>query len=259
MTQSLTYINHANSYNFNTIIKDNNGNVIVNTNSMNVRDRLGGVSLQQAASMLYNNTDNAKNKVYVGDYFDFGDGLAKYVLVERTANGNLIFMSSERHKNTQYKTEGGWPWANFSNQYNVLNVFKSKLGLTPRYYTRKSDRSHLNGYVFAPTVYELFGTYFEVDEYVVSEDIYPGERQWEAFNFNKEANRKIFRRDVITGNINTYAPSNVNDAWGYWLATNSSGSGHASVVDNPDRSDFGFADGGNVTNVNNGARPCFML
>ena len=74
---------------------------------MNIQDRLSGVSLKEAASMLLNNTNGAKFKVYIGDYFELGGytwedksgttftaGTAKYTLVERTADGHLIFMSS---------------------------------------------------------------------------------------------------------------------------------------------------------------------
>ena len=272
ITQTLTVANHANSYNFNTIIKDNNGNVIVNTNSMNVRDRLGGVSLQQAASMLLNNTNNAKNKVYIGDYFELGGytwqndsgetftaGTAKYTLVERTASGNLIFMSSERHKLTSESCKA-LTWTNLitNNKLETLLLpqLESILGITPVSYTRKSDIPHLtNKKVFLPTKYEIFGTY----EYMNENERYDGERQWEAFNFNKEENRKIFRRDVITGNINTYAPSDEYNGYGYWLATYSSYSDHVSFVYDPDLYNFGNFGNYYQGNIDFGVRPCFML
>ena len=272
ITQTLTIANHANDYNFHTVVKDFDNNILIDTNSMNVRDRLGGVSLQQAASMLLNNTDNAKNKVYIGDYFELGGytwqnksgttftaGTAKYTLVERTVDGHLIFMSSERHKLTSEKDNAlTWEQLITNNKLEtiLLPQLESILGITPVSYTRKSDISHLtNKRVFLPTEYEIFGTY----TYQATNERYSGERQWEIFNFNKETNRKIFRRDVITGNINTYAPSDSNDGWGYWLATNSSRSGGASVVYGPDDSDFGLAYYYSVTNVCFGVRPCFML
>ena len=239
---------------------------------MNVRDRLGGVSLKQAASMLLNNTDNAKNKVYIGDYFELGGytwqnksgttftaGTAKYVLVERTSDGYLIFMSSERHKLTS-ETKNALTWTNLISNNKLETILlpqlESILGVTPVSYTRKSDISHLTDKrVFLPTEYEIFGTY----TYQKENERYSGERQWEIFNFNKETNRKIFRRDVITGNINTYAPSNNNNGYGYWLATNSSISDCASLVDGPAGSDFGLAAYSNVRFDIIGVRPCFML
>ena len=273
VTQTLTVANHANDYNFHTVIKDTNYNIIINTNSMNVRDRLGGVSLKQAASMLLNNTDNAKGKVYIGDYFELGGytwqndsgstftaGTAKYTLVERTSDGHLIFMSSERHKLTS-ESYNALVWKNLitNNKLETLLLpqLESILGITPVSYTRKSDIPHLtNKRVFLPTEYEIFGKYTFQKE----NERYDGERQWEIFDFNKEENRKIFIRDVITGNINTYAPSNAYNGYGYWLATNSSDSGDASIVRyQPEYSDFGNANNNNVTNDNNGVRPCFML
>ena len=239
---------------------------------MNVTERLGGVSLQQAASMLLNNTDNAKNKVYVGDYFELGGytwqtnsgttftaGTARYTLVERTTDGNLIFMSSERHKLTSEEFNA-LIWTNLITDNKLETILlpqlQSILGITPVSYTRKSDIPHLtNKRVFLPTEYEIFGTY----GYQKENERYSGERQWEIFNFNKEANRKIFRRDVITGNINTYAPSNDDNGHGYWLATNSSNSGRASTVNHPDSSDFGYAGYSNVNYDYYGVRPCFML
>ena len=272
ITQTLTVANHANDYNFNTVIKDNNGNVIVDTNSMNITERLGNVTLKQAVNMLFNNTDNAKNKVYIGDYFELGGytwqnnagttftaGTAKYTLVERTADGHLIFMSSERHKLTSESTKAlTWTQLITENKLEtiLLPQLESILGITPVSYTRKSDIPHLtNKKVFLPTEYEIFGKY----TYQKENERYDGERQWEIFRFNKEENRKIFRRDVITGNINTYAPTNDNNGYGYWLATTSSGSGYASRVINPDNSDFGYASDGNVTSDGGGVRPCFML
>ena len=239
---------------------------------MNVRDRLGGVSLKQAASMLLNNTDNAKNKVYIGDYFELGGytwqnnsgttftaGTAKYVLVERTTDGHLIFMSSERHKLTTEESKAlTWEILITNNKLETLLLpqLESILGITPISYTRKSDIPHLtNKRVFLPTEYEIFGTY----TYQKENERYSGERQWEIFNFNKETNRKIFRRDVITGNINTYAPSKNNNGYGYWLATNSSTSDLASFVANPGNSGFGGANYHGVTHGGFGVRPCFML
>ena len=138
----------------------------------------------------------------------------------------------------------------------LLSQLESILGITPVSYTRKSDISHLtNKKVFLPTEYEIFGKY----EWQKENERYSGERQWEAFNFNKEENRKIFRRDVITGNINTYATTNNENGWGYWLATNSSTSDYASIVSHPDNSGFGYA-GNNYVNYDDcGVRPCFML
>ena len=272
ITQTLTVANHANDYNFHTVIKDVDGNTLVDTNSMNITERLGGVSLKQAASMLLNNTDNAKNKVYIGDYFELGGytwqnksgttftaGTAKYTLVERTSSGNLIFMSSERHKLT---SEGynALTWENLITNNKLETILlpqlESILGITPVSYTRKSDIPHLtNKRVFLPTEYEIFGTY----NYQKENERYEGERQWEAFNFNKEANRKIFRRDVITGNINNYAPSNDDNGYGYWLATSSSLSDGASNVGSSDNSRFGGTTYNDVTNRYIGVRPCFML
>ena len=271
ITQTLTVANHANDYNFHTVIKDSN-NILVDTNSMNVRDRLGGVSLKQAASMLLNNTDNSKNKVYIGDYFELGGytwqnnsgttftaGTAKYTLVERTVDGHLIFMSSERHKLTS-DLNNALTWENLisGNELEtiLLPQLESILGITPVSYTRKSDIPHLtNKRVFLHTEYEIFGKYTFQNE----NERYSGERQWEIFNFNKETNRKIFRRDVITGNINTYAPSDDYNGYGYWSATNSSFSADVLFVAHPDHSDFGGAGLSGVRGVGIGVRPCFML
>ena len=272
ITQTLTVANHANDYNFNTVIKETNGNIIVDTNTMNITERLGNVTLKQAASMLLNNTDNAKNKVYIGDYIELGGytwqnnsgttftaGTAKYTLVERTSDGHLIFMSSERHKLTTESDKAlTWEQLITNNKLEtiLLSQLESILGITPVSYTRKSDIPHLtNKRVFLATEYEIFGKY----SYQKENERYPGERQWEAFNFNKEENRKIFRRDVKTGDINNYAPSNSYDGYGYWLATNSSNSGFASDVNNPDYSDFGYASNYRVTIDYYGVRPCFML
>ena len=270
--QTLTVAKHANDYNFNTIIKDVDDNILVNTNSMNITERLGNVTLKQAASMLLNNTDNAKNKVYIGDYFELGGytwqngsgttftaGTAKYTLVERTVDGNLIFMSSERHKLTSesYNTLS-WIQLITENKLEtiLLPQLESILGITPISYTRKSDIPHLtNKRVFLPTEYEIFGTYNHQKE----TERYSGERQWEIFNFNKEENRKIFRRDVITGNINNYATTDEYNGWGYWLANNSSYSGTASHVYDPARSGFGVANYYRVDYGYIGVRPCFML
>ena len=272
MSQTLTVANHANDYNFNTIVKDNYGYTIHDTNSMNITERLGNVTLKQAASMLLNNTDNAKNKVYIGDYFELGGytwqnnsgttftaGTAKYTLVERTSDNHLIFMSSERHKLTS-ETSNALTWTNLITNNKLETILlpqlESILGITPVNYTRKSDIPYLtNKRVFLPTEYEIFGKYTHQKE----NERYEGERQWEIFNFSKELNRKIFRRDVITGNINTYAPTDSNNGWGYWLATNSSDSAHASDVIGPDLSDFGLADYDVVDRVYLGVRPCFML
>ena len=272
MSQTLTVANHANDYNFNTIVKDNYGYTIHDTNSMNITERLGNVTLKQAASMLLNNTDNAKNKVYIGDYFELGGytwqnnsgttftaGTAKYTLVERTSDNHLIFMSSERHKLTS-ETSNALTWTNLITNNKLETILlpqlESILGITPVNYTRKSDIPYLtNKRVFLPTEYEIFGKYTHQKE----NERYEGERQWEIFNFSKELNRKIFRRDVITGNINTYAPTDSNNGWGYWLATNSSDSDHASDVIGPDLSDFGLADYDVVDRVYLGVRPCFML
>ena len=240
---------------------------------MDITERLGGVSNKKAASMLLNNTDNAKNKVYIGDYFKFYGGYnwqngsgktftagtAKYVLVERTNDGHLIFMSSERHKLT---TESGnalsWTQLITENKLEtiLLPQLESILGITPVSYTRKSDIPHLtNKKVFLPTEYEIFGEYTHQNE----SERYDGERQWEAFNFNKESNRKIFRRDVFTGDINNHSPSNNNNGNGYWLATNSSFSNIVSIVYRPDNSNFGFANRFDMTRDYFGVRPCFML
>ena len=273
ITQTLTVVNHANDYNFHTVIKNDETNeTIVDTNSMNVCDRLGGVSLKQAASMLLNNTDDAKNKVYIGDYFELGGynwqdtrgttftaGTAKYTLVERTSSGNLIFMSSERHKLTT-ESSNALSWENLITNNKLETILlpqlESILGITPVSYTRKSDISHLKDKrVFLPTEYEIFGKY----EYQKENERYSGERQWEIFRTDKEENRKIFRRDVISGNINTYAPSDGYNGFGYWLATNSSDSGGASFVSFPDGSDFGFAGNYSVAYDGLGVRPCFML
>ena len=62
-----------------------------------------------------------------------------------------------------------------------------------------------------------------------------------------------------TGDINTYAPSDDSNGYGYWLANNSSRSGDASQVPDPNNSDFGFAGSYIVTHTNYGVRPCFML
>ena len=239
---------------------------------MNITERLGGVTLKQAASMLLNNTNNAKNKVYIGDYFELGGytwqnksgttftaGTAKYTLVERTSSGNLIFMSSERHKLTT-ESSNALSWENLITNNKLETILlpqlESILGITPVSYTRKSDISHLKDKrVFLPTEYEIFGNY----TYQVTNERYDGERQWEIFRFNKETNRKIFRRDVITGNINAYAPSDFYNGYGYWLATNSSFSGLASFVIHPDNSDFGYARYNYVTYDHRGVRPCFML
>jgi len=272
--QILTYANHANDYNFYTTIKDDLDDVVLYyEHSMNVTDRLGGVSLKQAASMLLNNVDNAKNKVYIGDYFELGGytwennsgttftaGTAKYVLVERTSDGHLIFMSSERHKLTSESDKAlSWKDLITDNKLETLLLpqLESILGVTPVSYTRKSDIPHLtNKRVFLPTEYEIFGEY----QYQNSNERYNGERQWEIFNFNKEPKRKIFRRDVMTGNINTYDPSlNHYHTYGYWLATNGSISGCASIVDGPDDSDFGGASFDHVSSPYIGVRPCFML
>ena len=271
MSQTLTVANHANDYNFNTVIKDNHRYTIDDTNSMNITQRLGNVTLKEAASMLLNNTDNAKNKVYIGDYFELGGynwdngsgktftaGTAKYTLVERTEGGNLIFMSSERHKLTTNYNALTWTQLISENKLETLLLpqLESILGITPVSYTRKSDIAHLRAKkVFLPTEYELFGKY----DHQIENERYEGERQWEAFNFNKEANRKIFRRDVITGNINNYSPSTNNYGSGYWLATNSSRSGDASLVNNPDFSSFGYANTDNMNYNKYGVRPCFML
>ena len=275
ITQTLTVAKHANNYNFHTVIKDDLGITIVDTNSMNICDRLGGVSLKQAASMLLNNTDNAKNKVYIGDYFELGGytwqnidgttftaGTAKYVLVERTMFrgyiGNLIFMSSERHKLFEYNNGLTWKDLITNNKLEILLLpqLESILGITPVSYTRKDDIPHLKDKrVFLPTEYEIFGKYEDQKE----DERYNGERQWEIFRTDKEENRKIFRRDVITGNINEYVPSDSYNGYGYWLATNSSSSGYASLVNSPDGSDFGDAHLNGVINPNIGVRPCFML
>ena len=272
ITQTLTVANHANNYNFYTVAKDSNNNIIINTNSMNICDRLGGVSLQQAASMLLNNTDNAKNKVYIGDYFELGGytwqnnsgttftaGTAKYTLVERTSSGHLIFMSSERHKLTS-ESNNALTWDQLITENKLETILlpqlQSILGVTPVSYTRKSDIPHLRDKrVFLPTEYEIFGEY----EYQKEDERYNGERQWEIFRTDKESNRKIFRRDVKTGDINTYAPSDYYNGYGYLLATNSSYSGYASRVHSPDHSGFGDANYGDVTYDSNGVRPCFML
>ena len=275
ITQTLTVAKHANNYNFHTVIKDDLGITIVDTNSMNICDRLGGVSLKQAASMLLNNTDNAKNKVYIGDYFELGGytwqnidgttftaGTAKYVLVERTMFrgyiGNLIFMSSERHKLFEYNNGLTWKDLITNNKLEILLLpqLESILGITPVSYTRKDDIPHLKDKrVFLPTEYEIFGKYEDQKE----DERYNGERQWEIFRTDKEENRKIFRRDVITGNINEYVPSDSYNGYGYWLATNSSGSGGASIVNLPDNSDFGNAGNNGVNHPIIGVRPCFML
>ena len=274
MSQKLTVANHANDYNFNTTIKDDLGDTLVNTNSMNVRERLGNVTLKQAASMLLNNTDNAKNKVYIGDYFELGvytwqnnsdtkftAGTAKYTLVERTDDGHLIFMSSERHKLTT-ESNGLLSWTMLITinklETILLPQLESILGITPVSYTRKSNITYLtNKKVFLPTEYNIFGEY----KYQREDDRYEGERQWEIFRFNKEENRKIFRRDVITGNINTYAPSDDNNGYGYWLATRveTSGTNSASRVNLPDNSFFGYADWNTIGTYSTGVRPCFML
>ena len=272
ITQTLTIANHANDYNFHTVAKDSNNNIIIDTNSMNITERLGGVTLKQAASMLLNNTNNAKNKVYIGDYFELGGynwqdtrgttftaGTAKYTLVERTSSGNLIFMSSERHKLTT-ESSNALSWENLITNNKLETILlpqlESILGITPVSYTRKSDISHLKDKrVFLPTEYEIFGKY----AYQVTNERYDGERQWEIFRTDKEENRKIFRRDVISGNINTYAPSDGYNGFGYWLATNSSDSGGASFVSFPDGSDFGFAGNYSVAYDGLGVRPCFML
>ena len=272
INQKLTVANHANDYNFNTVVKDELGNTIVNTNSMNITNRLGGVSLKQAASMLLNDTNKAKLKVYIGDYFELGGytwqnnsgttftaGTAKYTLVERTVDGHLIFMSSERHKLTT-ENYNVLSWTNLITDNKLetilLSQLQSILGITPVSYTRKSDIPHLtNKKVFLPTEYEIFGTY----TYQAANERYNGERQWEIFNFNKESNRKVFRRDVNTGDINNYALSNNNNGYGYWLATNSSYSGLASLVRDPDDSVFGFAGHDYVDYGHSGVRPCFML
>ena len=255
-----------------TILQMPENEIIVDTDSMNIIDRLGGVSLKQAASMLLNNTDNAKNKVYIGDYFELGGynwqnglgttftaGTAKYVLVERTSDGHLIFMSLERHKLTSESGKAlSWKDLITDNKLEtiLLPQLQSKLGVTPVSYTRKSDIPHLKDKrVFLPTEYNIFGEYKYQKEY----ERYEGERQWKIFRFNKEENRKIFRRDVITGDISNYAPSNGNNAYGYWLATNSSISGCASIVSYPDYSDFGFANYDSVACDDFGVRPCFML
>ena len=271
MSQTLTVANHANDYNFNTIVKDNYGYTIHDTNSMNITERLGGVSLKTAASRLLNNTDNAKNKVYIGDYFELGGytwqnnlgttftaGTAKYTLVERTNSGNLIFMSSERHKlNTE--SDNALTWTNLITENKLETILlpqlESILGVTPVSYTRKSDIPHLtNKRVFLPTEYEIFGKY----SYQKDNETYDGERQWEIFNFNKESNRKIFRRDVKTGDIDNYPPSNNKNGYGYWLATNSFDEG-ASYVTNPDFSAFGRANSNYMSGDYIGVRPCFML
>ena len=274
ITQTLTVANHANDYNFNTVIKDVDGNTLVSTNSMNITERLGNVTLKEAASMLLNNTDNAKNKVYIGDYFELGGytwrntngpgdkftaGTAKYVLVERTSDGHLIFMSSERHKKTN-EDYMAFSWndliTNNKLETILLPQLKSILGITPVSYTRKSDIPHLtNKKVFLPTEYEIFGKYRNQ----ASNERYDGERQWEIFNFNKESNRKIFRRDVITGNINTYAPSNNDSGYGYLLATKSYSSGRVSYVYYPAGPDFGYATDSPEISEREGVRPCFML
>ena len=268
ITQSLTIANHANDYNFNTVIKETNGNIIVDTNTMNITERLGNVTLKEAASMLLNNTNGAKFKVYIGDYFELGGytwedksgttftaGKAKYVLSERTSDGNLIFMSSERHKLTS-DSRNSLTWnqliTNNKLETILLPQLQSILGITPVAYTRKNDISYLtNKRVFLPTEYELYGIYTSQKE----NERYRGERQWEIFDYNKEENRKIFRRDVRTGDIDDY----VDYGFGYWLATNSSDSGNASIVNYPDNSDFGYAYNTDETNDNYGVRPCFML
>ena len=273
ITQTLTVVNHANDYNFNTVMKDSNNNIIVNTNSMNITERLGNVTLKEAANMLLNNTDNAKNKVYIGDYFELGGynwqngsgttftaGTAKYTLVERTSDNHLIFMSSERHKlTTESRNALTWTQLITENKLEtiLLPQLESILGITPVSYTRKSDIPHLtNKKVFLPTEYEIFGTY----SYQYPYERYDGERQWEAFNFKKEENRKIFRRDVITGDINNYADSDDNNGYAYWLATRSTTNyDYSTVVHSPYRSDFGNANTIPSTSNAMGVRPCFML
>jgi len=272
ITQTLTVANHANNYNFHTVIKNVENETIVDTNSMNVTDRLGGVSLKQAASMLLNNVDNAKNKVYIGDYFELGGytwennsgttftaGTAKYVLVERTSDGHLIFMSSERHKLTSESDKAlSWKDLITDNKLETLLLpqLESILGVTPVSYTRKSDIPHLtNKRVFLPTEYEIFGEY----QSQRNTERYSGERQWEIFNFNKESDRKIFRRDVNTGNIHTTAATNNYYGYGYWLATNGASSGNASNVHTLDANGYGNVGSTGVTNVRYGVRPCFML
>ena len=239
---------------------------------MNITERLGNVSLKQAASMLLNDTDNAKSKVYIGDYFELGGytwqnnsgktftaGTAKYTLVERTDDNHLIFMSSERHKKTN-ESYMALSWTNLITENKLETILlpqlQSILGITPVSYTRKSNIPHLtNKRVFLPTEYEIFGTY----TYQATNERYDGERQWEAFRTNTEKNRKIFRRDVITGDILNYAPSDSNNGYGYWLATKGSSYAYASNVSNPDDSGFGTADYYSVTDNNIGVRPCFML
>ena len=273
ITQTLDVgISHANYYEFKTVIEDDTDDTLVNTNSMNITQRLGNVSLKQAASMLLNNTDNAKNKVYIGDYFKLGGytwqnnsgttftaGTAKYTLVERTSDNHLIFMSSERHKLTS-ETSKALSWKQLITENKLETILlpqlESILGITPVSYTRKSDIPHLtNKKVFLPTEYEIFGKY----DFQKENERYSGERQWEIFRTDKEERRRYFRRDVNTGDINTYAPSNSDNGWGYWLATNSIRSGYASLVLNPGSSDCGYASRYSVTDVPVGVRPCFML
>ena len=189
----------------------------------------------------------------------FTAGTAKYTLVERTVDGHLIFMSSERHKLT---TESGkaltWEQLITENKLEtiLLPQLESILGITPVSYTRISHISHLtNKKVFLPTEYEIFGTY----SYQYPYERYDGERQWEAFRFKKEENRKIFRRDVITGNIDNYADSDDNNGYAYWLATRSANYDDSTVVHSPYRSDFGNANTIPSTSNAMGVRPCFML
>ena len=168
-------------------------------------------------------------------------------------------MSSERHKLTS-ESSNALTWKNLITENKLETILLPKLesilGITPVSYTRKSDIPHLtNKKVFLPTEYEIFGKYSHQKE----NERYSGERQWEIFRIDKEERRRYFRRDVNTGDINTYAPSNSNNGYGYWLATNSSRSGYASLVVFPDNSDFGFASRYSVTDVPVGVRPCFML
>lgn len=277
INQILTDANNANDYNFNTIIKNAKNEIIVDTDSMNIIDRLGVETLSDAASMLLNDTDGAKSKVYVGDYFELGGyvwrsnsdetptfpaGFAKYVLVERTSDGHLIFMSSERHKLISEPGQAlTWEQLITNNMLEtiLLPQLQSRLGITPVSYTRKSDISHLtNKTVFLPTEYEIFGEY----TLQVENERYSGERQWEIFNFTKKPNRKIFRRDVITRNgyTNEYAPSDDNNGYGCWLANTSINDEYASTLCRPSNSDnYGYAYHDKMTNAYYGVRPCFML